>query len=64
MPERTVHEFTPDQIEDTIGTALRAGDVDVVPSLVALLALQDADRAQAVLDTINTGLILASRRDT
>ena len=57
------HEFTPDQIEDTITAAIKARDFHVIEGLIGLLALQDADRAQAVLDTIDVGLSIAAKRD-
>jgi len=53
------HEFTSDQITETIATAIRERDFEVVPGLVRLLALQDPNRAQEVLDTIQAGQIIA-----
>lgn len=55
----TVHEYTPDQITETIANAIRDREFDVVPGLIRLLALQDPGRAQEVLDTIQAGQIIA-----
>lgn len=52
------HEFTPDQITETIATAVREHDLHVVPGLIHLLALQDAGRAREVLDTIELAMII------
>jgi hypothetical protein len=51
-------DFTPDEIEQGITTALHERKLTVVPSLIKLLALQDPARAQSVLDTIDMALYL------
>lgn len=55
----TAHEFTSDQISETIATAIRDRDLHVVPGLIRLLALQDPGRAQEVLDTVELARVLA-----
>lgn len=46
------HEFTPDQIEETIAHAVRERDFAVIPGLVKLLAVQSPERAQRALDAL------------
>lgn len=58
----TTHEFTSDQITETIATAIRERDLDVVPGLIRLLALQDPGRAQEVLDTFEAAQVIAKGR--
>ncbi|HKS46743.1 MAG TPA: hypothetical protein VJT49_16850 [Amycolatopsis sp.] len=53
MTEPTTHEFTPDQIEAGIASALDKHKFDVIPSLIKLLALQDPERAQKALDALH-----------
>lgn len=48
----TEHEFTPDQIEETIAHAVRERDFDIIPSLVNLLAVQSPERARRALDAL------------
>lgn len=55
----TAHEFTSDQITETIANAIRDRDLEVVPGLIRLLAIQDPGRAQEVLDTIQAAQIIA-----
>lgn len=55
----TAHEFTSDQISETIATAIRDREFEVVPGLIRLLAVQDPGRAQEVLDTIEAAQIIA-----
>ncbi|WP_020658368.1 hypothetical protein [Amycolatopsis benzoatilytica] len=62
------HEFTPDQIEHGIACAVRERNLDVIPGLVQLLAVQDPARAQTVLDALRgkatiTVDLAASRED-
>jgi hypothetical protein len=45
-------EFTDDQILTAIGDALRESNIAVVPGLIRLLALQNPDAAQTVMDAI------------
>lgn len=56
------HEFTSEQIQDTIAEAIRRRDLDVVPGLVRLLAIQDPAAAQAVLDSVELARRLTSHR--
>lgn len=46
------HEFTPDEIVAGIQKALAERELEVVPGLIKLLAVQDPHRAQAILDWI------------
>lgn len=55
----TAHEFTSDQITETIAGAIRDREFEVVPGLIRLLAVQDPDRAQEVLDTIEAAQVIA-----
>lgn len=48
----TGHEFTPDQIEQGIASAVRDREFNVIPGLIKLLALKDPVRAQDVLDQL------------
>lgn len=57
----TVHEFTPAQIEAGIHSALAKQDIDAVPGLIALLALQDPHRADMIRQTILYGLSVATK---
>lgn len=54
------HEFTPDQIAEGIRRALAKHDVKAVNGLIALLALQDPHRAEAIRQTILVGLRVTS----
>lgn len=54
-------EYTADQIAAAIETALRDREVQVVPSLLKMLAVRDPQRAQAMLDTITMGIDLNRR---
>ena len=56
-------EFTTDQIVETIGAALRAGDMRGVEACLRVLAVQDPHRAQDVLDVLNVGLSLRKGDD-
>lgn len=56
----TRHEFTPDEIEAGIVRAIHDRELEIVPSLIKLLALQDPARAQAVLDTVKLARKLAA----
>lgn len=55
----TAHEFTSDQITETIATAIRDREFEVVPGLIRLLAVQDPGRAQEVLDTFDLAQVIA-----
>lgn len=46
------HVFTPDQIVAGIGRAVEGREFYIIPGLVRLLAAQDPQRAQAVLDAL------------
>ncbi len=54
------HEFTDEQIEQGIASALAEQNIAVVPSLIALLAAQNPERAELVRQTILLGLSLAT----
>lgn len=56
----TTHEFTSDQITESIANAIRDRDLEVVPGLIRLLALQDPGRAQLILDTVELARIIAA----
>jgi hypothetical protein len=60
----SAHEFTSDQITETIATAIRERDLDVVPGLIRLLALQDPGRAQLILDTVDLARVIAKARQS
>lgn len=55
-------EFTSEQILDAIAQAIRDRELEVVPGLVQLLALQDPAAAQAVLDTVELARVVAEAR--
>lgn len=55
----TTHQFTSDQIAETIAHAIQERDFDVIPALIRLLAIQDPGRAQDVLDTFDLAQIIA-----
>ena len=55
------HEFTPDVCERIIHSALEAGDVKAVHAALILMAPQDPDRAQMLVDTLKLGIALHSR---
>lgn len=54
-------EFTDEQIERGIHHALMGQDIEVIPGLIALLALQNPKRADEIRTTILLGLAIASR---
>lgn len=58
------HAFTPDQIVDGITQAIHDRELEVVPSLIKLLATQDPQRAQDVLDTIDLATVIAGAGTT
>lgn len=58
------HTFTPDQIVDGITQAIHDREFEVVPSLIQLLAVQDPQRAQDVLDTIDLAAVIAGAGTT
>lgn len=51
-------EFTADQIMDGIAGALRDRELEVIPGLLRLLAIQDPIRARQVLDALSGQLLL------
>lgn len=57
----TVTELTSSQIEQGIFIALRERDLQVIPSLLRLLAVQDPSRAQSILDGINLGIAMRTK---
>jgi hypothetical protein len=57
-----IHEYTSDQITETIAVAIRERDFEVVPGLIRLLAMQDPGRAQLILDTVEVARIIAKAR--
>lgn len=50
--------YTDAQIIAAVGAAIRAGDIEVVPGLIALLALQNPREAELLLDSIQVALKL------
>jgi hypothetical protein len=52
--------YTDAQIEKGIGLALERQDVNAVPGLIALLALQNPHRAEQIRETILFGLKIAA----
>lgn len=55
----TTHEFTSDQISETIAHAIRKRDFEVIPGLMRLLAVQDPTAAQAILDAVEVARVIA-----
>ncbi len=53
-------EYTDDQIETAIMSALQKHDNEAVVGLLMLLALQNPHRAEIIRDTILLGLALAA----
>ena len=53
--------YTDEQIESGILRALKAQDINAIPGMIALLALQNPARAEAVRQTILLGLSIASK---
>lgn len=56
-----MRSFTPDEIVAGIERAIHERELHVVPALIKLLAVQDPQRAQAVLDTIELAQVLTRR---
>lgn len=54
-------EFTDAQIERGITLALKRQDIDVIPGLITLLALQNPRRADTIRQTILYGLDIATK---
>jgi hypothetical protein len=57
------HEFTPDQIVSGIHQAMKDRELNVIPSLIKLLATQVPYRAQDILDAFEIAQLVASPRD-
>jgi hypothetical protein len=55
----TAREFSDEQIESAIGEALAEQNVNVIPGLIAVLALQNPERAEHIRQTILLGLNVA-----
>ncbi|WP_341945669.1 hypothetical protein [Microbacterium sp. LWH11-1.2] len=55
-------EFTDAQIERGIHLALEKQDINAIPGLIRLLALQNPSRADMVRQTILYGLDIAARK--
>jgi hypothetical protein len=53
-------EFTADQCEEILHTALSAGDARGVEAALTVMAVRDPHRAQALLDLTQVALHLAS----
>lgn len=53
-------EFTAEQITAGIAKAIKARDFEAVPGLIRLLALQDPDAAQSVLDAVELASMAGS----
>lgn len=56
-------EYTADEIESAINAALKEQRVDVIPSLIAVLAVRDPARAERVRLLILAGLRIAGDLD-
>lgn len=61
MPEP---EYTDEQIEEAIALALHKQDVKAVPGLLALLALQNPERADYLRNLMLFGLSVAARENS
>lgn len=59
---RWVRGCEPDGIVASVEQALREHDVERIPQLLIQLALQDAERAQQLFDTINAGIALSRQQ--
>lgn len=53
-------EFTDEQVEQAVHVALKEHDVKVIPGLLHILAAQNPQRAQEILDEITLGLDVAA----
>jgi hypothetical protein len=53
--------YTDDQIVTGIEKALGKQDVNAIPGLIALLALQNPERAESIRQTILLGLSIAAK---
>lgn len=62
MGARWVRGCEPDGLAATIEHALRDGQVEQVPHLLMVLAVQDPDRAQTILDAVEGGLRLTRQQ--
>lgn len=56
-------EFSADQIEEGITYALAEGDVQIVPPLIALLAVRDPARAKRISNAIQVALAMREAAD-
>lgn len=56
----TMPEFSDAQIESAITSALAKQDINAVPGLITLLALQNPHRADMIRQTILYGLSIAA----
>lgn len=54
-----VREFSDEQILETVADAIANRDLDVVPGLLMVLALQNPALAQRTLDAIKAALAVA-----
>lgn len=55
-------EFTDEQIERGIRLALQKQNVEAIPGLITLLAIQNPHRADVVRQTILYGLDIATKK--
>lgn len=55
-PSMAEHVFTPEQIEQGIEQALHDRELEIVPSLLRLLAVQDPHRAACLLEVVKDAL--------
>jgi hypothetical protein len=60
----TDHEFSVEDIEKGIHHALRAQDVQAIPGLLKLMALQDPERAEELRQTMLLGVTIAGAAPT
>jgi hypothetical protein len=62
-PAVTRHDFTADEIADAVAKAIHDHEFTVIPGLIRLLALNDPQRAQDILDTIELGLAIGAAHE-
>lgn len=61
--EKAKQAFTAPTGQDAIAQAIRDRELEVVPGLIQLLALQDPTAAQAVLDTVELARTMATAQE-
>lgn len=55
-------KYTDEQILEAINQAIRDRELDVIPSLLKVLALQAPEKAQAAMDLMKAGLDISRRQ--